>query len=342
MLKKKIIISISGGIDSSTTLLILKKNMYYIEIIFIKNWINEKECTFQKDLNYVKLLCKKTNIKLHIINTSHYFWSNIFLPFINKLKNGFTPNPDIECNTKIKFNKLLDETKNKLNFDTLATGHYAKSIQFEQKYSLMTSFNIEKDQTYFLSNIKRSILKFILFPISNYTKKNIKQILKLYNFINYNKKNSTGICFIENNNFKLFLKEYIPIKNGIIYDNNTNILGHHNGVAFYTIGEKLKYKNSTYKIYKKNNTQNILYATKNNMQIKTITINKIKKYDTKYLFDFKIRHQAKIKKCILNESTLIIKDKNEITSPGQYIVLYKNKECISNPPIIKDITFNIY
>lgn len=334
-MKKKIIIGLSSGIDSTITLLILKKIKFYIEAIFIINWEENNICQNKKDLIYIKILCKKYKIKLHIKNFSKKYWNVVFIDFINKLKNGLTPNPDIICNEKIKFKVFKNYIKKFLNFNILATGHYAKIFKKKKKIILKESFNEEKDQTYFLSKIKLINLKNIIFPITNYIKKNIKLLLKKYKCINKNKKNSTGICFIGNNNFKTFLKKYIKKNNGNIIKNKKKI-AEHDGIHFYTLGEKIKIKQNIYYIIKKNIQKNILYVTSKNKKKNKIYINPIK--IKKDLYKIKIRHQNTKYTCFLIKKNKII-TKNILTllAPGQYISFYKNNICFGSTIVKKMI-----
>lgn len=333
MKKQKILISLSAGIDSTTTLLILKKNGFYIEALFMTNWTSNTTCLNNKDITHAKILCKKLKIILHFINLSHQYWSLVFITFLKKLKLGLTPNPDIICNEKIKFNILLKHSKNNLNFNFLSTGHYAKLYK-KNSILLQQPFNLEKDQTYFLSKIKSSILKYVLFPIANYSKHFIKKKLKYLNFLNSNKKNSTGICFIGADNFKNFIKNYLIKKIGEIKDSNNKQIGYHDGLHFYTIGQKKTYNNNTESgyIFKKNIQKNILYITTNSnssLTTKKIKIHQIKiteKEKEKILCTVKIRNQNKNLQCLLNIKTksIILKKKDTLAAPGQYISFYKN------------------
>ena len=169
MNKTKILISLSGGIDSSMSLFILKTNDFYIEAIFMKNWNDSGHITY-KDFKNALLICNKFKIKLNIIDLSNYYWKNVFLIFLKKLKLGFTPNPDIDCNKKIKFKILLQYCLFKLHFKFLSTGHYSKIFNINNNYYIQNSFDLFKDQSYFLSNIKTHVLKYIIFALSNYSK----------------------------------------------------------------------------------------------------------------------------------------------------------------------------
>ncbi|HIH2763213.1 MAG TPA: tRNA 2-thiouridine(34) synthase MnmA [Candidatus Azoamicus sp.] len=335
MKKKKISTAVSGGIDSTISHIILKKIGFFVEAFFMKNWEYEKKINCKKkDLIYSQKICKHIKTYIHVTNFSKDYWENVFIPFIKNIKIGETPNPDIICNKKIKFYKLLNETILKKNFNFLATGHYA-TIKKTKKYNLVTSFDKKKDQTYFLYTLKNKTLKKILLPLSNYTKKNIKKYIKNCNSINYNKKESMGICFIEEKKIKTFINKFIRKKIGNIILNN-KIIGKHYGTHFYTLGEKKYIKNKNVCIYKKNSKTNTLYVTNNNK--KTDYINTKIKMNKNYLSinkiicKSKIRHQENFHTCVLIKDKrtikLIFKDKQLRLVPGQHIVFYKLNTCI--------------
>lgn len=326
-MKKKIIISISGGIDSSLTTILLKKIGLYVECISIKNWTEKKYCLYKKDLIHKKIICKKYKIKLNKINLTKEYWSKVFITFLKNLKKGININPDILCNRDIKFNIVIKYIKYFLNFNEIATGHFAKNIK-RKKNNIEISLDKEKDQTYFLSEINKKILKNVVFPLNNYNKQTIKKILNIYNLINKNKKNSTGICFIENKNFKNFISKYIKNKKGNFKDEKGKYIKKHKGNHLYTIGEKIKYKKEIFYIYKKNYKKNIIYIKKKEFlkkynkfylkNIKNIKINKI--------YNIKIRHQKKTYKCCINnKKCLIIKNCENLITPGQNITFYEKK-----------------
>ncbi|HFL8819445.1 MAG TPA: tRNA 2-thiouridine(34) synthase MnmA [Candidatus Azoamicus sp. OHIO2] len=338
MKKKKILLSLSAGIDSTSTLLLLKKNNFYIEAVFIINWTSLHSCQNNKDLIHAKILCKKIKIKLNTINLTNHYWSMVFITFLKKLKNGLTPNPDITCNEKIKFQILLNYSKKTLNFNFIATGHYATIYKNKKSIELRQSVNLEKDQTYFLSKIKTKKLKAVLFPITNYQKTDIKLILRFLKFINANKKNSVGICFIGNNNFKNFIKIYLHKNYGIIKNSNNKKIGYHEGLHFYTLGQRKTFagKKKIWYVYKKNIKTNVLYISTNKFIILNTHIIELCKTTCylnnkeKVLCKVKLRHQSITLSCILyiKKNLIIIKKLFNMTASGQCISFYKNNTCI--------------
>lgn len=349
--KKKFALAFSGGLDSSFSTFILKKNNCYIEVFFIKNWndFENKNCFFKLDLIYVKNLCKKFKIKLHILDYSKIYWNSVFLLFLKSLKIGLTPNPDVYCNREIKFKILFYYLIYILKFDFLLTGHYSKILKFEKKFNFLISADFKKNQTYFLFSIGKMARKKIFFPISNYLKSSIKLFIYYFNFLNFNKKSSIGICFIGEKNFKVFINKYIKKKEGFVIDDKKKIIAKHNGIFFYTIGEKFflgKNFNKNY-ILSKNISKNLLYVTnkKEKLLMQHILIKKInfKSKNNRNIYFTKTRHSIDFNLSIFywnkiyKKYAIFFKFKQKIVNPGQYVVFYKNNECIGGGEILKII-----
>lgn len=247
---KKVIISLSGGVDSSVAALLLKKQNFLVEAVFMKNWdsglnfdilgnpdIKNNFCTQEKDYQDALLVAKQLNIKCHQVNFVEEYWNKVFLYFLNAIKKNLTPNPDILCNNEIKFNLFLKYVT-KFNPDFIATGHYAKIERKNNKIILKKSFDQNKDQTYFLSQLKPKQLKKIIFPLGSLNKNEVRKIAKKAGLITANKKDSTGICFIGERKFVDFLKNYLPAKPGPIQKLNGTYLKEHKGTMYYTIGQR--------------------------------------------------------------------------------------------------------
>lgn len=238
---KKVVVGMSGGVDSSVSAWLLKKQGYYVEGLFMKNWEhddNQSNCSSKSDLLDAYNVCDTLKISLHTVNFSQEYWQNVFQVFLQEYSMGFTPNPDILCNKEIKFKCFLEFAIEDLGADFIATGHYVNSINSNNKIKLIRGIDINKDQSYFLYTLNQKQLKKCLFPIGTLTKSKVRAIAKQLNLITANKKDSTGICFIGKRKFKNFLSNYIPIKTGLIVNINGNTIGTHQGVPFYTIGQR--------------------------------------------------------------------------------------------------------
>ena len=244
---KKVIIGMSGGVDSSVAAILLKQQGYDVEGLFMRNWdssvngdilgnpsLNNDICTQEQDYNDAVEVCKKLDIPLHRIDFVKEYWDYVFEYFLDELKKGRTPNPDIMCNKYIKFDYFAKEAK-RLGADYIATGHYAK---MKDGY-LCKAKDSNKDQTYFLCEVSGEQLKNVLFPLGDIDKTEVRKIAEEYGLITAHKKDSTGICFIGERNFKQFLKNYLPNKEGDIVDiDSGKVVGKHMGLMYYTIGQR--------------------------------------------------------------------------------------------------------
>lgn len=243
-MKQKVLLALSGGVDSSVAALLLKKQGYEVIGAFMKNWSDTKDpltgrCAWRGERKMAIKIASQLNIPLITLDFEKIYKRDVINKMFEKYKKGITPNPDIDCNRKIKFPLLLKEAK-KRGINLIATGHYAR-VRKNKKgiYELLRGKDESKDQSYFLYRITEQELKHLLFPVGEFSKKEIREIAKKNHFPNYDKKGTVGICFIGKINFKEFLRKKIPSKKGKILDPEGNIIGEHDGVFYYTIGERL-------------------------------------------------------------------------------------------------------
>lgn len=238
---KKIIVGMSGGVDSSVAAWLLQQQGYQVEGIFIKSWENDDQqdfCAAARDLLDARSVCNTLGIYLHTVNFAKEYWDNVFTIFLKEYNAGRTPNPDILCNKEIKFKYFMEFACEDLGADFIATGHYVKKIDHNQDTYLLRGADANKDQSYFLYTLNNRQLKKCLFPLGIYTKSQVRNIAKKLKLITANKKDSTGICFIGKRNFKEFLSHYIPTQPGDILNIDGKILGIHQGAKFYTLGQR--------------------------------------------------------------------------------------------------------
>lgn len=241
----KVIIGISGGVDSSVAAYLLQQQGYQVEALFMKNWEQDDTdsyCAASEDLKDAESVCNKLGIKLNTINFATEYWDKVFKYFLAEYKQGRTPNPDILCNKEIKFKCFLDYALHNLNADFIATGHYARINKITNnnnpEYQLLKAKDNNKDQTYFLHALNQQQLSKSLFPLGEINKNQVREIAKELDLITHDKKDSTGICFIGERKFKDFLQQFIPAKPGNIIDQHQNIIGQHDGLMYYTIGQR--------------------------------------------------------------------------------------------------------
>jgi len=242
--KSRVLLAMSGGVDSSVAALLLKKKGYEIIGAFMKNYSNTKnnmgECAWRQERRIAIKIAAMLNIPLITLDFEKQYKKLVVDEMFKLYKKGRTPNPDIDCNEKIKFPLLLKAAK-KMKINLIATGHYARKRYNSKKrqYELLRGKDNSKDQSYFLYQIKQNELSSCLFPIGDYTKNEIREIAQKNNFQNYNKKGTVGICFVGKINLKEFLKKKIKPKKGKILNPEGEVIGYHDGIYYYTIGQRL-------------------------------------------------------------------------------------------------------
>lgn len=233
---KTVVVGMSGGVDSSVAALLLKQQGYRVIGLFMKNW-EEKDadgiCKSSQEYEDVVRVCEQIDIPYYSVNFVQEYWDQVFTHFLAEFKQGHTPNPDILCNREIKFKVLLEKAL-ELGADFLATGHYCRN----QDNRLVKGLDPSKDQSYFLYTIKEAILKKVLFPVGDMLKSDLRRFAKEHGLATSEKKDSTGICFIGKRNFKEFLGQYLEAKPGNFETLDGKVIGKHEGVAHYTIGQR--------------------------------------------------------------------------------------------------------
>lgn len=238
--QKTVVVGMSGGVDSSAVALILKLQGYKVIGLFMKNWDEidaNGTCSADKDYQDVIKVCERLEIPYYSVNFVEEYRKNVFEEFLRDYRAGLTPNPDVLCNREIKF-KVFFERAMLLGADYLATGHYAQVRKNGDEFELLKGEDLNKDQTYFLYAIDRSVLAKVLFPIGHLPKPKVRELASEFNLATSAKKDSTGICFIGERNFKNFLSQYIDSVKGSFVDLNGKVLGTHDGTCFYTLGQR--------------------------------------------------------------------------------------------------------
>lgn len=355
---KKVVIGISGGVDSSVAALLLKEQGYDVIGLFMRNWdssinndylgnpdLNNDICPQEKDYNDALEVCKKLDIPLHRIDFVKEYWDYVFTYFLDELKKGRTPNPDVMCNKYIKFDLFVKEAK-KLGADYIATGHYAKVIDGQ----LYKASDKNKDQSYFLAYVNKDVFKDVIFPLQDLTKPEIRNIASDKGLVTAKKKDSTGICFIGERNFTKFLENYLPNIPGKIVNIETNeVVGEHIGLMYYTLGQRRGlnlggFKDKSY-VAKKDLENNILYIATGDenkyLYSKEAIIENFNFLTDKRITDCtcKFRYRQPDIKChveyLENNKIKVTYDNAKAVTPGQFCVLYDGDLCLGGGIIEK-------
>ena len=360
---QKVVIGMSGGVDSSVAAYLLQKEGYEVIGLFMRNWdaalnndiegnptFTESICPQEQDYNDAKAVCEKLGIPLHRVDFIKEYWDYVFTYFLNELKKGRTPNPDLMCNKYIKFDLFVKEAK-KLGADYVATGHYARL----DGTHLLRGIDSNKDQTYFLAQLAKEQLDNVLFPIGNLQKEEVRKIANEIELNIANKKDSTGICFIGERHYQEFLHNYLkPNPGDIVNVETTEVIGKHTGLMNYTIGQRrnvgLSGDKEKHYVCGKNVEKNILYVAfgEDNEYLMSDaciidTVNFISDtHPTVCTAKFRYRgedHPVELE--YLENGEILVKYSGgaKAVTPGQACVLYLEEECLGSG-IIKEVRKN--
>lgn len=364
--KKTVVVGMSGGVDSSVAAALLKEQGYNVIGLFMHNWDETDDngvCSAVNDYEDVKRVCGKLDIPYYTVNFAKEYLDRVFSYFLDEYKKGRTPNPDVLCNREIKFGPFA-EFAQKLGADYIATGHYCKILRDENGVHLLKSLDLNKDQTYFLNQVKTEQLQNVMFPLADIEKPEVRKIAEKYGFVTATKKDSTGICFIGEKRFKEFLQNYMPAKPGKILTLDGKEVGRHDGVMFYTLGQRRGLdlggmaggNGERWFVIDKDIKNNILYVSQGEDD-KLFSVGLIsdkmnwiasEPKEDKFECFAKFRYRQPDQKVMVEKLSngnlkIDFKDKQRAVTPGQFVVLYKEyknsgeMECLGGAIIDKVI-----
>lgn len=352
----RVIVGMSGGVDSSVSALLLLQHGYDVEGLFMKNWDEDdgtEYCTAKRDLEDAQKVCNTLGIKLHTANFAAEYWDNVFEYFLSEYKAGRTPNPDILCNREIKF-KVFLEYAQMLGAQKIATGHYARLLCKNGRNYLQKGLDGNKDQTYFLHAVGEPEFAKTIFPIGNLEKQQVRELAQQHDLITHNKKDSTGICFIGERRFRDFLQQYLPAQPGLIKTPEGKVLGEHHGLMYHTIGQRQGLgiggisgqKEEPWYVAEKNLDDNVLIVVQGAdhpllfKQKLTATqshwINGKPPAGT-FRCQAKVRYRQADQPCLVNvqdsKIRIVFDEAQRAITPGQSVVLYDGDICLGGAVI---------
>ena len=349
----KVIVGMSGGVDSSVSAYLLKQQGYQVEGLFMKNWEeddNDEYCAAAEDLADAQKVCDKLGIKLRTINFATEYWDNVFEYFLAEYKAGRTPNPDIMCNKEIKFKAFLEFACEDLGADYIATGHYVKRRYHQGKWQMVRGIDSNKDQSYFLYTLSHEQLSKSLFPIGDIEKPEVRKIAEQADLITFNKKDSTGICFIGERKFKDFLAKYLPAQPGVIESDQGEAIGEHDGLMYHTLGQRKGLRigglanagEAPWYVVDKDLKRNVLIVAQGHdhplLYSKGLIADQLHLVDREPLTTaiectVKTRYRQQDVSCILSpltdgKYTVMFSEPQSAVTPGQSVVFYQNDVCL--------------
>lgn len=345
---KTVVLGMSGGVDSAVSAWLLKQQGYNVIALFMHNWEEEDDgcCTAEQDFEDVKRVSGKLGIPYYSVNFSKEYKERVFSYFLEEYANGRTPNPDVLCNREIKFGPFLQYAK-ALGADCVATGHYCGIIHVNGVHYLLKAKDQSKDQTYFLNQLSQTQLADVLFPLQDVDKTEVRKIAAELDLSNAKKKDSTGICFIGERNFRIFLQNYLPNQTGQIVTVNGKVVGEHIGLMYYTLGQRrglglggtVESQDRWFVVDKdlKNNRLIVSHGDESVLMSQSLVANSVNwipslpsnKFSCTAKFryrqaeqsvDVEVEQDGKVK--------VLFHQKQRAVTPGQFVVFYDEYKCL--------------
>lgn len=349
----RVVVGMSGGVDSSVAALLLKQKGYDVVGIFMKNWDDTDEngvCTATEDYEDVVRVSNQIGIPYYAVNFEKQYWDRVFSYFLAEYKAGRTPNPDVMCNKEIKFKAFLDHALS-VGADYVATGHYARAWQRDGKTFMIRAVDQNKDQTYFLNQLSQEQISKVMFPLGDLEKTEVREIARDHHLATADKKDSTGICFIGERNFKEFLSHYLPARRGEIRTVEGGLKGYHDGLMYYTNGQRqglgIGGPGGPWFVCGKDVKRNILYVAPGadhpalySQGLIAENVNWISAVPEKNIFQCvaKFRYRQKDRPVTVhvlpgNRLEVVFDELEWAVTPGQAVVLYQNDVCLGGATI---------
>ncbi len=345
----KIAVLVSGGVDSSVALRLLKDQGHDLTAFYLKIWLEDElsflgSCPWEEDLDYVRKICDEIDVPLEVVPMQKEYFDTVVNYTINEVKEGRTPNPDVMCNNNIKFGIFLDKIDD--SFEKVASGHYAQIAEKDGKYFLKQAPDPIKDQTYFLSHLRQDQLKRIIFPIGHLAKSEVRELAEKYNLPNKDRKDSQGICFLGKFKYNEFINHYLGIQKGDIIEYETKEkLGEHDGYYYYTIGQRkgIGFSGGPWYVVDKDTKKNIVYVSntyheedkdRNELEVENFNWFSGERPRQERL-KVKLRHGENFHDCSIDftdkkRAKLKLDSRDQGIAAGQFAAFYDNDICLGS------------
>ena len=348
-----VIVGMSGGVDSAVAALLLKERGHAVEGMFMKNWDEDdgaEYCTAQADFDDARRVCDRLRIPLREANFAAEYWDNVFERFVSEYAAGRTPNPDVLCNSEIKFKVFLDYAL-LLGADAIATGHYARARRADGEFALLKGVDAHKDQSYFLQAVPRERLDGCLFPLGGLKKPAVRKVARAAGLPVHDKKDSTGICFIGERRFADFLARYLPRRPGPMVDTQGSVVGEHPGLPYFTLGQRqglgiggrAGYPEAPWYVVDKRLAENALVVSQDESRLLSGGlvaggVNWLASVDLPLRCTAKTRYRQPDQACRVEARAggirVVFDAPQRAVTPGQYVCLYHGERCLGGGAIV--------
>ncbi|MCH9757874.1 MAG: tRNA 2-thiouridine(34) synthase MnmA [Proteobacteria bacterium] len=344
---KQIVVGLSGGVDSAVAALLLQEAGAQVQAVFMKNWVDddsEAGCHDKQDLIAAAAVAEALQLPFEVVNFAEHYRQQVFLPFLQELRDGRTPNPDVLCNSYIKFQAFHDYAKQQ-GAAAMASGHYARNGLNAEGWCLYKAEDSVKDQTYFLHRLNAEQLAYSIFPLGALYKTKVREKARAAGLFNWQRKDSTGICFIGERDFDSFIVRYLPETPGEMQDENGQVVGTHRGLQFYTIGQRRGLNlggGAPWFVASKNAPQNILQVVQGEHH-SLLYRREVKITETHWIhgtpppanlvYTARLRHRQQPATCTLTAidatgATILFAEEQRAAAAGQYAVIYDGNLCL--------------